>query len=45
MAGGVVQDETELTVAQIARYSAWSGCPTAASLVTALSGALPFDRL
>ena len=38
MAGSVVQDETELTAAQVARYSAWPGCPKAESLVTPLWG-------
>ena len=30
---------------QVARYSAWSGSLTTASLVTLRSGVIPFDRL
>ena len=32
------QVNTDLTVVRVARYSAWSGRPTAASLVTRLRG-------
>ena len=45
MARRVVRTKAELTLVRVARYSAWSGSLTAASLVTPPPGALPFGRV
>ena len=45
MARRVVRTKAELTLVRVARYSAWTGSLTAASLVTPPPGELPFGRV